>query len=549
MAKNPQPREKSRNAVSATTRKPAAVAPQPRPKPAEPAPDPRERTIRYWPVLAVGVLLLAGGALLSQRFEAKTISDDLFRKLPSDSYLAGAATLDTVEPGTLKQLSGSLNAYAAPAAELVDAVGRSGLKREQVGKALDDKFVFAATKRGGLFVFTLNGGGAYDELAAPLGEQLDNRQTFSEGDTDFTTGTIRGTTRSVAVGRNGSQLYVASNPELVKAAVGETSGFNTTAGFAEVAGRLPAGDGYLFLDNEPVRTQSGLEVPLVGVSWSDAGDSLDLHAESAEPQVTSVTLSDTDGKLLPPISGDAAATGSVSGTNLSRYLGLLQEQRSEADLPKVLELQNGIASVNRSLGKDLDRDFLSKATGRFVYARYPGAASNTNEFGGLAEFPSSEAARSTYTEFTELAKQKLTVPVRRQVVRALPDGTQSREIVAEGRANLAFSDFTVEGKTGQAVTLPGIGAVHLLLDDKRLIVASTPDGVARMLKVTAAPGEDVAGGGELAIRAKVSEASTLLRDPDVLSEWVLATRPARGDFKLNKSTGELSGSVGFGKQR
>lgn len=555
MAKKPQPREKSRtknHPHSVATRKPRsagsaspASAPTTRTGRA-PEPDPRERTIRYWPLLAIGVFLLAGGALLSQRFESKTFTDDLFRKLPGDSYLVGASTLDALNPDTIKQLSGSLNAYAAPTSEVLNALVQSGISREQIKKALDDQFAFAASSRGGLFVFTLNGGGAYDELAGSLGNQLDNRQTFSENGIDFITGTVRGTQRPIVAGRAGQQLYLSSSQEMVRAAVAESNGFTNADGFADVAGRLPAGDGYLFLRSETVRAQSGIDVPLVGVSWTDAGESLELTVENADSGTVSQNLPKTDGKLLLPASGDGAVTGSVSGTNLSRYLAVLQEQRSESDLPKVLAFQNGVSSLNRSLGKDIDRDFISKASGRFVYARY--SIETTNAYAGLAEFPSAESAQATYNKFSALAKEKLTIPVRKQVVRVLPDGTQSREIVAEGRGPLAFSDFSVDGRSGQAVTLPNIGPVHILLENKYLIIASTPDGVSKMLKVTAVPGQDVAGTGELAVRAKVSEAYTLLRDPDLLSDWVLATRPARGTFSLEKATGVLSGSVNFGRQ-
>lgn len=90
-----------------------------------------------------------------------------------------------------------------------------------------------------------------------------------------------------------------------------------------------------------------------------------------------------------------------------------------------------------------------------------------------------------------------------------------------------------------------MGSVNWVTDGQYLVLGTTPEAVARMIRTIAKPAGNVGERGELAMRAKVSEIPSLLKVRDGLFGWVLAAQPESGSFTLSKSTGELQGAVRF----
>ncbi len=150
---------------------------------------------------------------------------------------------------------------------------------------------------------------------------------------------------------------------------------------------------------------------------------------------------------------------------------------------------------------------------------------------------------------TALLRERVKVPTRREVIRQLPDGTQSREIVSEGNEPLEVTDMTAEGKGGNAATFPGMGSVNWLVDGKYLVLGSTPEAVGRMVKTIADPADGVGERSGLAVRAKLADARNLLDTRDGLFNWILSAQPESGTFTVNKSTGEMQGAVRFKEDR
>lgn len=502
--------------------------------------------LRSWPVLLLGLLVLGLTAILWQQLATRTFSDRLLRKLPQDSYVVGAARLDALDDASLRQLGSSTNVYAPQTSQMLDGLKQANIGKAQLVDALDDQFVFSAGKNGGVFIFTVAREAKFRDLAAVLTGQLDGKQAVHDDDLDFVSGQLRGTSIQVTVARSGEELYLATSPDLIKAAKAETSGFTSLDGFSDLTRRLPgATDGYLFYNTGPVQSSVKLPLPLLGVAWQEKGNDLELTIASANPSPVGERLLQSTAKYLPP---SDLAIASLSGMNISRYLHLLEEQRQEFDLPAVLSLQNGLTRLNQTLGLDLEQGYLAAASGQFVYARYLDV-DQTTAWMGLLEFGDAEQAKQKVTDFTLQAQAKLTVPVRKEVVRVLPDNTQSREVVAEGRGPVAYTPFIVEGVAGQAITLPGnFGPLYFLVWDRALIAGSSPDAVARMLRTYRNPGPQPKGDGELAVRVNVRDAYRLVSDTDTLADWVLATRPAKATLVLNNTTGELSGHLNFTAQ-
>lgn len=504
----------------------------------------RAPRLRAWPALLVGLIVLGAAVLLWLQLSAVTFNGLLLQKLPADSYVAGVARIGALDGDTLKRVAASTNILPQDATAVANAISRSGITKKQIRQSLGDQVAFAGTTHGSLFIFTAGREEALTELVKGLSAQAENMQTIDRNGTKYLTGKLRDGQSQFTVVRQGSELYVASGPELIEAATKETNGFTSVAQVSELSKRLPgASDGYLFYNLQPVQNKVGVTVPLFGLAWVNKKDSIKLSVESSANSRVSTRLKTASGKLLPKTD---VATASISGVQLSDYLHLLEEQRQETDLPKVLRLQNGITNLNHTLGINLESEYLAAADGNFVYARYP--TGEDAEWLAIVEFKSAATANERVTDLVAKLRAKLTVPVRKEVIKVLPDNTQSREIVAEGRSPLTVADFSVDGRTGQTAALPGsVGQIYWLVDRQYLTIGSSPDAISRALKTTGnPPGADAKG--ELTVRAQVKDAGRLLADPDVLLEWVLATRPARGHFVLNKANGELVGGLEFPQQ-
>jgi len=498
-----------------------------------------------WPLLVIGLLLLVVAAVLWQVLLRSSLNDQLLRKVPADSYVAGVAKLSSLNYDTIKQLSNSANSYPQQTTSLVDALNSAGTNPKTIGEALENQFSFAASRRGNLAIFRVKDEAAYDELKKSLSSKLENQQTGQAGSVAVTSGNLAGTPSPLVIGRAGEELYVASAAELIAGAAPETNGFVSVEQFRETASQLPAGaDAYVFYNLAMVDEGSGSGVPLLATALKRNNELFDVVLQSADSSPVASRLERTSGSLLPPAE---LAAGSIEGINLSNYLQLLEEQRQENNIPRVLAFQNGLASLNRTLGVDIEREYLQAANGHFSYSRFRNTEGGT-EWMGAVEFPDTATAEQKVSDLKTLLAQKLTVPVRREVVTILPDQTQSREIVAEGRNPLEYTDFSVEGKTGSAFTVPGgLDRVHFLVEDKYLLIGSSQEAIARMQKVVANSSE-AGSEGSLAVRLKLSEAASVPAEPDVFSEWVLATRPSTGELRLNPATGVLEGTVDFDRQ-
>lgn len=515
------------------------------------SPKPIWRRLRYWPALIAGVLLLILGGFLWYQSSRAVFDSQLLQQLPKDSSVAGVARLSRFSPDTVNQVAHSTTIDPARAAILVQALNAAGIDRAALKAAVGDQFAFARTTRGDVAIFTVAKESAFSDAAGRLTGQAGGATTAKTADLQTNSGVLKiwqgtlaggqpGGQPVVSAYRQGGKFYVATNPDLIVGALRETNGFTSLDQFAGVSKQLPPGaDAYLFVNAAQFKDPP-VAFPLTGLAMTDQKDRLKLAVRVADPAVVSKPPPNTDGALLP---GTDAASAAVEGTDVTGYLHLLEEQRQESDLPRVITLQNGIAALNRTLGVDLEHDFLSRADGRFVYARYR-AANGTEQWFGAIRFDSAQTAQNKVAQLTSLLRERVTVPTRHERVRVLPDGTQSREIVSEGNEALDISDVSIEGHVGNAATFPSLGAVNWVTDGEYLVLGSSPEAAARMIRTIAhppKPGER----GTLAIRAKLSEVPGLLASRDGLFNWILATQPESGSFTLSKSTGELQGAVRF----
>lgn len=505
-----------------------------------PKPEPGPGRLRYLPAFVVGLLLLVAAAFFWQQSVNQAFSDRLVRKLPADSTTVALTRFSAQDQDSLRQVTAATGKQGANTAALLDALSRAGVSPQTIRQVLDDEFGFADTPRGSLAVFSLRDERRLADLTGPLGEQLVERQEVDDEGVRIITGKLKETGLSLAAARWENQLFLAATPDLIKAARRETGGFASVPRVADLAKQLPPGrDGYLFFQPAVAKASLGHDFPMLGAAWTNERDTIELTARVAEPKPPSVRLAQTAGKLLPP---PDQATAAIQGADLGAYLNLLEEQRASTDLPKVLSLQNGLTSLSRTLGVDVQQQYLE---GRpFVYARFL-SPQGTAEWMAALEYESLEQATATTTELTKLLQEKLTIPTRKEVVQILPDGSQSREIVSEGRQPPAFTEFDIEGRKGQAVPLPGnFGTAHFIVSDRYLVLASTPEGITRMNRSLAKP---VAAGrdGEQAVRLTVKDAARLLGTQHVFAEWTLAARPTSGRFTLTKASGELTGTVNF----
>ncbi len=524
------------------------MAKKPAPKRKSTPPKPVWQRLRYWPALIAGVALAVLGGFLWYQSSQAVFDNQLLQQLPKDSSVAGVARLSRFSADTVNQVAQSTTIDSARAANLVHALNAAGIDRTTLKDALGDRFAFARTSRGDLAVFTVAKESAFADAAGRLTGRTGGAATAKTAELQTNSGvlkiwqgTVGGGQPPVSAYRQGGKFYVSTNPDLIVDAIRETNGFTSLDQFAGVSKQLaPGADAYVFV-NVAQSKNPPVAFPLMGLAVTDQKDRLTLVIRVADPAVVSKPLPNTNGALLP---GPEAAAAALEGTDMAGYLHLLEEQRQESDLPRVIALQNGIAALSRTLGVDLERDFLSPADGSFVYARYR-AADGGEQWFGAVRFDSAQTAQAKVGQLTALLRQRVTVPTRHERVRVLPDGTQSREIVSEGNEALDISDVSVEGHGGNAATFPGLGAVNWVTDGEYLVLGSSPEAAARMVRTIAHPQGKLDERGSLTIRAKLSAVPGLLGSRDGLFNWILATQPESGSFTLSKSTGELQGAVRF----
>lgn len=488
----------------------------------------------------LGVLLLGAAFGLRAGLSRTTFDSNLLAHLPADSRTVGLARLDVTTPDLVSQITKSTNQQPALADVLKDTLGRAGVSTGQLRAAFDDRFAFADTPRGGLAVFTIKNVAKAKEVGGALRNQLADPNSSPHDDVAVTTGRIA--ERQIAVAQDGSTVYVAANPELIDAARKESNGFTTIERFNDVQQKLPGNaDGFLFFNSAVSTGGPAGNLPLIGLSWDDAKDNVDINAAtSTNSQVTQFPAK-TNGDVLVPAE---LAPFSVQAASVNDIIATLEEQRQEQDVPSVIRLQTGLAALSRTLGIDLQKEYLASADQGAVYARY--INENGPQWMGAAGFKDSAMASTKTDALVRALAAKATVPVRKEIVRVLPDGTQSREIVSEGRQAVTFNNLEIEGRTVQSTILPGgVGGVYFLNVDKYFVVGSSPDAVARMIKVVTGPRQGYNHSGELAVRLKVANAAQILNDPDLFGRWLYAARPSTGRFTLDKQSGVLTGTVEF----
>ncbi len=503
----------------------------------------KKRVAGRWPFIALvsGLALLALATALAVGVSQQEDNTQLLAKLPKDATVAGVGSLKSGDFDALRQLSGSTGISADQTKGLLDTVAAGGVTREKLDKAFKKEFAFAATSRGGLAILTVRDANATTILQNELNAQLENVQSVQKEDLTIRQGTVKTSGMPVAVAQQGTTVYLANGPDLISAAENESAGFSTLDSFSDVARRLPSGqDAYLFFNPDKAKEKIGVAVPLFGVALHRTEVGYDVSLQTADTETFGERLVKTSGEALPPAD---KATASVEGRKILDYLHLLEAQRQENSLPKVLTLRNGITNLSRQLGQDLESDYLAAADGHFVYSRFGGASGE--EWMAAAGFPDAATAQRKTTELENALAAKVTIPVRKQVVTVLPDGTQSREVVSEGRGPFTFTAVPIGSLNASSVGLPGgLGTVYFAVYDKYFVLSNSQDGLTRMTASLAQPA-DVRSSGDLAVRLKLVNLKDIQQKPDSLSDWVFATRPARGTFKLDKASGVLEGTVDF----
>ncbi len=505
-------------------------------------------SIQSVPALVAGLLLIVAGLTLWLALSRAAVTKDLLAKLPEDSRIAGVARLAAFDYGTVGRTSASAKVYPAETKALVAAV-RKAVPAELLGKALGSEVGFARTRDDQLLaVATVRDEAAYAQVATALNGVLEDPKrvevdTPEHGRLAFSTGRLPGTKVVIRSHRDGRYVYFSTHNGQILAAVNRTVGFDRHPDFAEVSGDLPgAEDAYVFLDGSLAEGYPRLDYSLVGLAIENDDDVLRIETANARPPRVQETLGRTAGKLLPPVS---AAPVSVSGTDALAFLRLLEEQRSEEDLPGVLRFQNGVSALNRQLGVDVERDYLAAAGDRFVYARYQDG--DTRHWMGLLEFDSPETARAKTEELQGLLKAKAKVPVRREVVKVLPDGTESREIESQRDEPLSIGTVTVEGRPAAAARLPEMGRAVWQVRDRYLLIGSSEEAVARLVRTLAEP-DPADAKGQLAVRIALGKVASVTGKEDGLFTWLLFIRPERGSFTLDKGTGVLTGGLTFAER-
>ncbi len=499
--------------------------------------------VRYLPALLAGLGLLGVAIFLYVNQVRNAVSPQALSKLPKDSAVAGVLRLDRFDLPTIKQLSVALAASPQTAPPVLDSLQQAGVSKEKLEDAFANHVAFAATNRGSVAILSIKSPTAFTELKQTMQSLAATTQTETRDGQDVTTFTLRNPATQVSAAVSGTELYLASNAALLREVRAQNDGFLNVPSFDGVAQQLPAGrDGYIFYQPSISKAALPANLPLTGLALTNQPSQIKIDLATSETTPVNSPISSTKGQLQPSLQ---YASGSVSGTNISQWLQVVENQRQETDVPKVIGLQNGLASLSRSLGADFQRTFLAPATGQFVYGRY--SADNQQQWMALLEYASAEEASSKLSQFVSLAQSKLTIPVRKQVVTTLPDGTQSREIVSETREPLSFSDADAAGTAVKSAILPGnFGPLLVTTNGKYIIMASSADAVKRMISSIQNP-VPVKEQGDLAVRVKVADLRNLISDQDQLSDWVFAVRPSSGKLTLLRSSGELFGVLNVGK--
>lgn len=514
-------------------------------------------SIQSIPALVAGLLLLVAGTALWLTLAGAAVTKDLFVKLPENSRIAGVARLAAFDYGTLEQVSSSAAIYPDEVKALMPVI-RTAAPPELIGRALGDEIGFARTPDGRtLAVATVRDNALYSQLAAAVYEQLDGTKrvpvdTPERGRLTFAAGRLPGSKITIFSYREGSYVYFATDRNQILAALHRTEGFDRHEHFAEVSGDLPGSqDAYVFLDSALSERYPRLEFSLVGLAIKEDDGALRIEAANDGPPPARAELKRTSGDLLPPVS---AAPVSMSGTDAAGFFRLLEEQRSAQDLPGVLRFQNGVAALDRQLGIDIEREYLAAANGPFVYARYrdggkggkgtKGAKAGARQWMVLLEFDSPENARQKTDALQRLLKTKAKVPVRREVVKILPDGTRSREIESQKNEPLSIKTVTVERRSAASAQFPSMGRLVWQVRGPHLLIGSSEEAVARLVRNLADPSPADAK-GQLVTRIDLAEAGAVTGQEDGLLAWILFARPERGSFSLDKATGELTGGMTF----
>lgn len=491
--------------------------------------------------LIVGLALLALGAALWIFTSRHALDDRLLKKLPRDAYVAGVSRLSVTHVDTLHSVADSTQVAMAPVKALSDGLSAAGLDTKTLRRALGDQYAFAATSKGAVAVFTVKDPSQLATLQDRLQSRLEGVKNSQTDGMDVTAAMVKGSTAPFFTARSGHELYVASDAALLAQAKSENNGFTAVERFRELASSLPPGaDGYVFFHTDPVKDKVGQDLPLFALAYSDDGAYLQLRLRTTANSPVSNVPGGTRGRLLPP---PDQASASVEGLNVLDYLHLIEEQRQEDNIPKVLSLQTGLANLSRTLGAEVEKQYIAPANGHFVYTRFQDTQGP--QYAAAVEFPDAATAQAKVAELKDALANKVTVPVRKQVVTILPDGSQSREVVGEGRQPLAFADEPVGDKTASYFVIPGsLGAIHFMVQDKYLLFSSVPEGLARLSGSVGAT-SDAGSEGDLAIRLNVSQAPNAIQNPNILSDWILATRPSSGTLRLIKQSGILEGTLNF----
>lgn len=525
--------KKAATAKRAPARKPAAPTRRRLPHP------------KFIGALVAGLAFLVLGGLLWQRIAGMTLDDGLLRKLPVDSQSAGIARLSEFTPATVDRLANgqilppTLKPVLAPLVG-VDADGQ--LARDALGTGV----AWSESARGTLAVFEVKDRLKLAQLGDKLTGSLENAETARAGETEVRTATLKGTTQRISYGLQDDLLYISSNPQLIGTAVTEEEGFTKAAGYQETADRLPtARGGYVFFSTAEMKSPQSKRYKMVGVAFAKEGtdgDDLTLAVRTDRTIPTQQRLPNGDGRLLAP--ADLAAA-SLGGTDPAKFVRLLEQQRQQSDLPKVLSFQKGLANLDRQLGSSLIDTYLAKANGDWSYSRYI-SDTGSEQWMAVAEFPDAATARSTVDDLVARLAQSVTIPVRREVITVLPDGSQSREVESEGRVPVTFRDVQVLTGAVKTATLPGIGPLNYFVQDKYLLVASEPSGIDRLTNLLKQVPAEGTLDGELTGRATLKQVNGVITRTDPVLDWILAATPSEGDFTLT-ADGQLSGSLGFGR--
>lgn len=499
---------------------------------------------KFLGALVAGVVLLVIGGLMWKQLAGLTFSDDLLKQMPADSTVAGVARLSEADTKVMGAFAEKGQVVPQTLKPVLDAINGSDSDGKLLKEAVESDFGWSDGSRGAIAVFTIKNPQKLQTLSDKLSGSVESFEQAKAGDLSVRTGQLKGTTQKISVAVADGKLYLASSPELIGGVAAETNGFTSLPGFQEVSQKLPpAQGGYVFYNTAQVQSAVAKRYRIVGVSWERQDNDIRLATRVSDTVPVQLRLPKSSGSLLAPAD---LATVSVAGTDPAKYLQLLQAQRQQEELPKVLSFQKSVAALDRSIGGSTINDYLAKATGDWSYSRYKSDAGE--QWMTVIEFPDAATAQNVVTQFTGKLSQSVTIPVRREVVTVLPDGTSSREVESEGRVPVAFVDSPYPGGTAKSATFPNIGPINYIVKDKYLLAASELGGLQRLDSLIATPSAKVKE-GDLTVRAQVTQASGVVTKPnDPLLDWIVATTPAEGDFVIDVN-GVMAGSINFERRQ